>query len=84
MVAIHYFSGRLPIQTAVLDRFGDVLLMDVPRVVKIGNRAGDLEDAVVGSGREYLLLAAGYLFSALIRSNISRTVNMSIRLYLVL
>ena len=43
---------ELPVQRAVLDRFGDVLAGDVLRAGQVGNRAGDLQDAVVGAGAE--------------------------------
>ena len=45
-------STCLPVQAAVLDRLGDVLLADMVAGVQVGDGAGHLEDAVVGAGRE--------------------------------
>ncbi len=39
-----------PVQGAVLDRLWDVIHLDVRFVFKIGDGAGDLQDAIVGSG----------------------------------
>ena len=39
-----------PIQTAVLDGFGNMIHADIAAAVKVCNRARDLEDAVVGPG----------------------------------
>src|SRR5213593_4757274 len=43
---------QLAVERAVLDRFGYVLRLDALRTVEIGNRARDLEDAVVGAGAQ--------------------------------
>ena len=43
---------RLPIQTPVLDRLGEVLLADMLATLKIGDGPGHLEDAGEGAGRE--------------------------------
>lgn len=40
-----------PIQTPILNRFGNVVYTDVGCIVEIGNGAGDFKDAVVGPGR---------------------------------
>lgn len=39
-----------PVEASVLDRLGDVLGLEVRRVFEIGNRAGYLQDAVMGAG----------------------------------
>jgi hypothetical protein len=41
---------QIPIQSAVLDRLGEVLGADRGRFREIGDRAGDFQDAVVGAG----------------------------------
>ena len=42
----------IPIQTPVLDRFGEVLGGDRGGLIEICHRAGDLEDAIVGARGE--------------------------------
>src|SRR6185312_16802734 len=44
------------IQRPILNRFGDVLRLDLGRAVQVGNRARDFKDAVVGAGAQALLL----------------------------
>ena len=41
-----------PIERAILNGFADMLRRQIGCPVEIGNRAGDLEDAVIGSRRE--------------------------------
>lgn len=56
---VPHFTGKqrlsrqnLPVEAAVLDGFGDVGAGDVVTLFKVGNGAGDFEDAVVGAGGE--------------------------------
>ena len=43
---------RLSIQTSVADGFGDVVALDILLTGEVGDGAGDLDDALVGSGGE--------------------------------
>ena len=43
---------RLSIQTSVADGFGDVVALDIRLTGEVGDGAGDLDDAFVGSGGE--------------------------------
>ena len=43
---------RLSIQTSVADGFGDVVALDILLTGEVGDGAGDLDDAFVGSGGE--------------------------------
>jgi hypothetical protein len=45
-------SRQRPIERAVLDRLGDVRRGDALLAGEVGDRAGDLENARVGAGRE--------------------------------
>src|SRR2546426_12824297 len=41
-----------PVQTAVLNRLAHVFGLEAGRAVQVGDRAGDLENAVIGAGRQ--------------------------------
>ena len=43
---------RLPVQTPVLNRLGEVLLADMLTAFEVGDGPGDLEDAGEGAGRK--------------------------------
>ena len=43
---------RLPVQTPVLNRLGEVLLADIVTPFQVGNGPGHLEDAGEGAGRQ--------------------------------
>src|SRR5262249_4084398 len=45
-----------PIQRPVLDRLSDVLAFDLLGCVKVGDGAGQFQDAIMGAGAETLLL----------------------------
>lgn len=47
-----FLSTRLSVQAPVLNRFGNMLLVNVLTAAKVCNGTGDLEDAVVGAGRK--------------------------------
>jgi hypothetical protein len=44
---------QLPVEGAVLDGFGDVFAGDVFTPGKIGNRAGDFQDSIVGARAQF-------------------------------
>ena len=50
---------QIPVQRPILDRLADILRFDMVAGGKVGNGAGHLEDAVVGSGAE-VQLGDGY------------------------
>src|SRR3989441_13358208 len=41
-----------PVQAAVLNRLAHVFGLEAGRAVQVGDRAGDLENAVIGAGRQ--------------------------------
>ena len=45
-----YPSKQLPVEGAVLDCFGDVVLVDRGGGGEVGDGAADFEDAVIGAG----------------------------------
>ena len=54
----------LPIQAAVLDGFGNVGRPDVRRAFKVGNGAGNFQNAGVGPGRKPELINCSFKQSA--------------------
>lgn len=52
-------SPQLPVQTPVLHRLRDVLWDDRFRSIQVGDRAGEFEDTVVGTGGKVELVNGG-------------------------
>jgi transposase len=55
----HLSTPQLPVQRAIPDGLGDVILCNAILIVEVGNGTGNPQDTVVGSGREAEVVDGG-------------------------
>src|SRR5438445_3823544 len=70
-VAPEKLSPERPIQRPILNRLRNVLAFDLRIGIKIGDGPRDLQDAVVGTGAQTLLLHSAFQHALAVRAQIA-------------